>query len=87
MMDNVRGEETAAIIYTSGTISAPKPVMLSHGNIMYNACHAQALVEAGNKAYTCLPLYHAYSLVCGALNVLSTGTAPGTERKREKLDA
>ena len=73
VMDNVRGEETAAIIYTSGTISAPKPVMLSHGNIMYNACHAQALVEAGTKAYTCLPLYHAYSLVCGALNVLTQG--------------
>ncbi|MFQ7552455.1 MAG: AMP-binding protein [Blautia marasmi] len=73
VMDQVQKEQTAAIIYTSGTISAPKPVMLSHGNIMYNACHAQALVETGTKAYTCLPLYHAYSLVCGALNVLSQG--------------
>lgn len=73
VMDQVQKEQTAAIIYTSGTISAPKPVMLSHGNIMYNACHAQALVETGTKAYTCLPLYHAYSLVCGALNVLTQG--------------
>lgn len=72
-MAKVPKEQTAAIIYTSGTISAPKPVMLSHGNIMYNACHAQALVETGTKAYTCLPLYHAYSLVCGALNVLTQG--------------
>ncbi len=31
------------------------------------------MVEAGDKAYTCLPLYHAYSLVCGALNVLTQG--------------
>lgn len=72
-MDKVQADETAVIIYTSGTLSSPKPVMLSHGNIMFNACHAQALVEAGDKAYTCLPLYHAYSLVCGALNVLTQG--------------
>mgnify|MGYP000343883716 CR=1 FL=1 len=51
-MDKVQADETAVIIYTSGTLSSPKPVMLSHGNIMFNACHAQALVEAGDKAYT-----------------------------------
>ncbi len=72
------GKDTpAAIFYTSGTTNSSKPVVLSHYNIMYNACHAQQLVTLGGSMFTSLPFYHTYSLVAGVLDMLSQGGVVG----------
>lgn len=72
-MSQVQESDYLAIIYTSGTTSTAKPVVLTHGNIMYNVFGAQQMVMPGEKIFLPLPLYHTYSLVCGAVNVLSSG--------------
>lgn len=73
VMAAVKEDDLALLINTSGTTSASKLVMLSHGNLLHNACNAQALVTTGDRVFTPLPLYHTYSLVCGAINVLTHG--------------
>jgi long-chain acyl-CoA synthetase len=62
-----------AIVYTSGTTSVSKAVVLSHYNMMYNACCCQALVELEGRMFNPLPLYHVYSLGCGVLNTITHG--------------
>lgn len=66
-MDKVTPETEAVIVYTSGTTSTAKPVVLAHENLMYCACNAFAMVTVGESLYTPLPFYHAYALVCGML--------------------
>jgi long-chain acyl-CoA synthetase len=73
----IEKDTPAAIFYTSGTTSSSKPVVLSHYNIMYNACHAQQLVTLGESMFTTLPFYHTYSLVAGILDMLSQGGVVG----------
>lgn len=54
------GDRLAFLQYTSGSTSAPKGVMLTHGNLMYN----QAIVQAGcehdetTSYVSWLPLFH-----------------------------
>lgn len=66
-MEKVLPETEAVIVYTSGTTSTAKPVVLTHENLMYCACNAFAMVTVGESLYTPLPFYHAYALVCGML--------------------
>lgn len=73
IMAAVKEDDLAVLINTSGTTSASKLVMLTHGNLLHNACNAQALVETGDRVFNPLPLYHTYSLVCGVINVLTQG--------------
>jgi len=56
--------DTACLIYTSGTGGAPRGVMQHHGAILHNCAGAAAVVEQfgiGNDAFlSFLPLSHAY---------------------------
>lgn len=53
-------DDTAAILYTSGTTGFPKGVMLSSRNIIVNALQAISRfeIEAQERVYCALPLFH-----------------------------
>lgn len=58
-------EDTAAILFTSGTTGKPKGVMLSHRNLVSDAFTAQyhMLVTENDVFYALLPLHHAYTML------------------------
>lgn len=69
----VEKDTPLAIVYTSGTTSVSKAVVLTHYNMMYDACCCQASVKLEDRMFDPLPLYHTYSLGCGVLNILAHG--------------
>lgn len=69
----VRPEQTAEFVFTSGTTSRPKIVMLSHQSILQNMRDASAVVHLYEKTFTALPFYHAYGLNLAALCSLYQG--------------
>ena len=70
-------DDVAAIAYTSGTSSMPKPVMLTQKGIALNACGSISMVKPTPRVFTALPLYHTYGLTCGALCILFFGAQLG----------
>jgi len=55
-------EDIAVISYTSGTTGRPKGVMLTHGNLLFNAENTASVVnvEPGERSIACLPLAHLF---------------------------
>lgn len=70
----VKPDATAAIVFTSGTTSYSKPVMLSQEAILTNASDAIANVHIGPRTFTSLPFYHTYGLTCSVIAMLMSGT-------------
>lgn len=75
--EDIAREDTACIIYTSGTGGTPKGVMLSHGAILHN-CEgaADALEELGGGKdvfLSFLPLSHSYEHTAGQFFPISVG--------------
>lgn len=68
-------EEPVAILFTSGTEGMPKAVFMSHRNA--NANREQMLsivnVNAGDRLFNCLPLFHTFGLGIGTLLPLVSG--------------
>lgn len=65
----VHGDDVHRLMYTSGTTSRPKGVIISHANVAWkNAVHAVELdITSGDRALACGPLYHV-----GALDLTTT---------------
>lgn len=74
---SIQPGQTAAIAYTSGTSSLPKPVMLTHSGLARNASESIAMVRPSERVFSSLPLYHTYGLTCGALCILFSGARLG----------
>jgi long-chain acyl-CoA synthetase len=59
---NIRPEDLATFVYTSGTTGPPKAVMLSHANIWWTCTHSEQHVPIGDgesgRALSYLPLSH-----------------------------
>jgi acyl-CoA synthetase (AMP-forming)/AMP-acid ligase II len=71
-----RGKDLALILYTSGTTSEPKGVMLSHRNLTANA---ESIVEylgltAKDCAMVVLPFYYSYGNSLLTTHVMAGGT-------------
>jgi long-chain acyl-CoA synthetase len=61
------GEDTAVILYTSGTTGTPKGAELTHANLSRNAEVAVGLAEssADDVLLGALPLFHSFGQTCG----------------------
>ncbi|MDR3284299.1 MAG: AMP-binding protein [Treponema sp.] len=68
-------DDTAAILFTSGTTGTPKGVMLSHKNLVSDCYIAQTnlVVLHTDVFYALLPLHHSYTMLAVLIEALSTG--------------
>lgn len=66
-------DHTAAIVFTSGTSSLAKPVVLTHRNILQNASDCILYAWTYERVFTHLPFYHTYGMTCGVLSTLVHG--------------
>ena len=68
-------DDLAAIIYTSGTTSTPKGVMLTHGNLASQMNMLYELYPIGpeDAMLSVLPMAHTYECSLGLLYIFSTG--------------
>jgi long-chain acyl-CoA synthetase len=70
-------DDTACLIYTSGTGGVPKGVMLTHANILANCRGAYEILKAlglGAEVFLCfLPLSHSYEHTAGLMFPISLG--------------
>ncbi|MBP3289494.1 MAG: AMP-binding protein [Alistipes sp.] len=70
-------EDLAAIIYTSGTTSTPKGVMLTHSNLaqQINMIYNLYPIGPADGMLSVLPLSHTYECSLGMLYVFATGAS------------
>ncbi len=70
-----RADDTAVLLYTSGTTGQSKGAMLSHSNIVSNVIAAKHHFRLDNTMATLsfLPINHVFEQVCGVLLPLSIG--------------
>ena len=71
----LKENDTAAILFTSGTMGNPKGVMLTHKNIVSDCYIAQCHLDIfeTDVFYALLPLHHSYTMVAVFMEAISTG--------------
>jgi len=70
-------DDTAVLLYTSGTTGKPKGAELTHGGLNRNqAVTARTLMEVGpdDVVMGCLPLFHVFGMGCGMNAAISNGS-------------
>jgi long-chain acyl-CoA synthetase len=71
----VADDDTAVILYTSGTTGTPKGAELTHGNLKRNCEIAYSLFDLGSDAVVlgALPLFHSFGQTCCMNAAISAG--------------
>lgn len=69
------GDETAVVLFTSGSEGVPKGVELTHRNLLANVRQMIAVtdLEDSDRIFNCLPLFHSFGLTVGTLLSLVRG--------------
>lgn len=73
---NTPAQQTAVLVYTTGTTGQPKGVMLSHANLLFVASVPSQQLQhltSNDYVYAVLPLAHVYGLVSVLLASLLAG--------------
>ncbi|WP_422376627.1 acyl-[ACP]--phospholipid O-acyltransferase [Roseibium sp.] len=70
-----RADDTAVILFTSGSEGKPKGVVLTHRNILANAAQAAARIDFStkDKVFNVLPMFHSFGLTAGTILPLVSG--------------
>ena len=73
--EKISCEDTAVILFTSGTTGNPKGVMLSHKNLISDAFIAQTNLDIfpTDVFYALLPIHHAYTMQAAFICPISCG--------------
>ncbi len=68
-------DDTAVLLYTSGTTGQPKGAELTHANLTLNARGSAELFDLGSEGITlgALPLFHSFGQTCGMNATISDG--------------
>jgi long-chain acyl-CoA synthetase len=68
-------EDTAVLLYTSGTTGQPKGAELTHANLTLNARGSAELFDLGSEGIMlgALPLFHSFGQTCGMNATISDG--------------
>ncbi len=69
----IKGDDTAAILFTSGTSGFSKGVELTNDNLAYEITRTSMLFDPQGGVLAVLPFHHAFGLVVGILMVINYG--------------
>jgi malonyl-CoA/methylmalonyl-CoA synthetase len=83
---NVRGDDLAMLLYTSGTTGRSKGAMLTHNNLLATVTGLMAAWawEPRDRLLLTLPIFHTHGLVVGLFTALCAGASV---RLRRRFDA
>ena len=84
---DVREEDTATIMFTSGTSGFSKGVELTNRNIAYEITHTSMLFDPRGGVVAVLPFHHAFGLVVGVLMVINYGQPVFINKSLKRLRA
>ncbi|MDP4023315.1 acyl-[ACP]--phospholipid O-acyltransferase [Methylobacterium sp. NEAU 140] len=70
-----RGEDPAAVLFTSGSEGTPKGVVLANRAMLANVAQVAARIDFGpmDKVFNVLPVFHAFGLTAGLVLPLVSG--------------
>ena len=74
---NAKRDDVAAVLFTSGSESAPKGVALSHGNLIVNCRQilSRLSLTAVDKMLNALPVFHTFGMTAGLVLPVVSGVA------------
>ena len=77
MLPEIKSEDLATIVYTSGTTGRPKGVMLSQRNLVHDGWSVRFIMRIGprDRLLSILPLAHTYEFSVGFIYPLMQGSS------------